>query len=92
MENVKLSAPWEILWKKMTALFGEDPDIEKWGSVSDTDIGDMPKEIYDKAVELSAKEDLAAKLIVVRVLYCGTSYLDSQKERSVVYLFNKTIK
>lgn len=62
---------------------GEDPDIEKWGSVSDTDIGDMPKEIYDKAVELSAKEDLAAKLIVARVLYCGTSYLDSQKERSV---------
>lgn len=55
MENVKLSAPWEILWKKMTALFGEDPDIELLYNDGD--------KVITLRVQNSSKADALAKIL-----------------------------
>ena len=55
MENVKLSAPWKILWKKMTALFGEDPDIELLYNDGD--------KVITLRVQNSSKADALAKIL-----------------------------
>ena len=58
-DNVKLSAPWVVYYRKLEALFGEDPDIKL---VFDED--DVSIKMY---VENAAKADALTQLLPTTV-------------------------
>ena len=62
---------------------GKDPEIEKWSSASDAEIGSIPKDVCDRINDLSVHGSLSARLIMARTLYLGTPFLESQKECAI---------
>ena len=57
-----------------------DSDVVKWMAVSEHEIVSIPKETYDKLVGLSACGNVAARLVVAKARYYGTSFLTACKE------------